>query len=182
MNECKVNLWYPQMGGYAAKAQVTFAYVTNSNVPEPGCFSALVYHDGEFPLGNHGENYRDLLVELLENVTEWHYEDRGRDTNTCNSCGATGGTQVQHNPHCALKQALDVFDRVADNMPDGTTGLPARLHHCSAEQFVQFGLDVLEVQVQNQKDEKGNPVRVRQLWRDEMVRRLLALPTYNTLE
>ena len=63
-------------------------------------------------------------------------------------------------------------------MEDGTTGLPAHLHHCSAEQFVQFGLDVLEVQVQNQKDEKGDPVRVRQEWRDEMVRRLLALPAY----
>ena len=76
MSECKVDLWYPQMGGYAAKAQVTFEYVTHSNVSEPGCFNAQVYHDGVFPLGKRDKNYKDLLNTLLENVTEWHYEIR----------------------------------------------------------------------------------------------------------
>ena len=34
--------WYPQMGGYAARAVV---------IPERngGCFTVLVWHDGEFP-------------------------------------------------------------------------------------------------------------------------------------
>lgn len=36
--------WYPQMGGYVAKAVIA---------PHPdGCFDAWVWHDGEFPFGD----------------------------------------------------------------------------------------------------------------------------------
>jgi hypothetical protein len=35
--------WYPQMGGYGAKALV---------IPSGGCFDVLVWHDGEFPFGD----------------------------------------------------------------------------------------------------------------------------------
>lgn len=64
--------WYPQMGGYAAKAVI----VLMTDATEDGCFDAYVWHDGEFP-----------------------------------------------------------FHEVGDD--------PARVHHCSAGQFVEFGNEVL---------------------------------------
>lgn len=47
---------------------------------------------------------------------------------------------------------------------------PSHLHHCSAEQFINFGLRVLEAQTAHQK------VPIDRKWRDAVVARLLALP------
>jgi len=38
--------WYPQMGGYVAKA---WASLSSSEQKETSCFEVCVYHDGEFP-------------------------------------------------------------------------------------------------------------------------------------
>lgn len=67
-------IWYPQMGGYCAKAVI---------VPGEQCFEAFVWHDGSFP-----------------------FEDE----------------------------------------PGGERRNPARLHHCDADQFVQFGKNVRWIQ------------------------------------
>lgn len=47
---------------------------------------------------------------------------------------------------------------------------PSHLHHCGAEQFVEFGLEVLAAQTTHQR------VRVSRAWRDEQIARLHALP------
>lgn len=41
-----------------------------------------------------------------------------------------------------------------------TTTIEFERHCCSAEQFIGFGLDVLETQLQYQQDRDGNPVRL----------------------
>ncbi len=64
--------WYPQMGGYIARAIV---------VPDHGCFDVMIWHDGEFPF-------------------------KGED-------------------------------------PDQP---PVRLHHCDADQFIEFGEFVKSLQ------------------------------------
>lgn len=40
--------WYPQMGGYVAKAIAIFDKDSN----EDGCVDVLIWHNGEFPFGN----------------------------------------------------------------------------------------------------------------------------------
>lgn len=42
--------WYPQMGGYVGKCVVIFS--KKSDDDRPPCFTALVWHDGEFPFGD----------------------------------------------------------------------------------------------------------------------------------
>ncbi len=42
-------LWYPQMGGYGAKAVVQ---ILNPGDPG-GCIDVWVWHDGEFPFTDH---------------------------------------------------------------------------------------------------------------------------------
>jgi hypothetical protein len=46
-------MWYPQMGGYAAKAVVVMEQGT-SNMN--GCFGVWVWHDGEFPFTADSHN------------------------------------------------------------------------------------------------------------------------------
>jgi len=41
--------WYPQMGGYVAKAVVVI------EDEDDGCFEAFVWHNGEFPFSEEGE-------------------------------------------------------------------------------------------------------------------------------
>ena len=54
---------------------------------------------------------------------------------------------------------------------------PSHLHHCSAEQFIEFGMLVLEQQVLHQKDLDNNGgVKVSKSWRDTMLARLQGLP------
>lgn len=53
-------VWYPQQGGYVGKCWIQFddndtMTVNGEPVGEPGgCFTAHVYHDGEFPM--HDDN------------------------------------------------------------------------------------------------------------------------------
>lgn len=72
--------WYPQMGGYVGKCVVIFS--KRSDDDRAPCFTALVWHDGEFPFGID--------------------DPRGRE--------------------------------------------PARIHHCSAQQFNEFGSLVNKLQ------------------------------------
>lgn len=70
--ECR----YPQMGGYVSYCDVTFE-------PAPGnvCFTAAVYHDGEFPFARDGESpthlhhcdaaqFVEFGVEVMEQMAE----------------------------------------------------------------------------------------------------------------
>jgi hypothetical protein len=41
-----------------------------------------------------------------------------------------------------------------------TTSVEQEYHCCSAEQFIRFGLDVLEAQMQHQQDAQGNPIKL----------------------
>lgn len=53
--------WYPQMGGYAGKCVVVFS--KKSDDDHPPCFTALVWHDGEFPFSDddmQGQNPRRI--------------------------------------------------------------------------------------------------------------------------
>lgn len=43
--------WYPQMGGYVGKCVVITSKVSYDD--HPPCFTALVWHDGEFPFGSY---------------------------------------------------------------------------------------------------------------------------------
>lgn len=52
---------------------------------------------------------------------------------------------------------------------------PARIHHCSAEQFVDFGLQVIEAQVRHQLAEHGGLVRISDGWIDATISRLTRL-------
>lgn len=45
-----VAIWYPQMGGYSGKAAVQ---ITKNNPDD--CFTAWVWHDGEFPFTEDDE-------------------------------------------------------------------------------------------------------------------------------
>jgi hypothetical protein len=53
---------------------------------------------------------------------------------------------------------------------------PAHLHHCAAEQFIDFGLAVLEAQVVHQRALNGGPVAVDVEWKERALARLQALP------
>lgn len=82
--------WYPQMGGYVAKAVIEFAAVSGDGESGAGCFDALVFHDGDWPFKTDRE--------------------------------------------------------------------PRGLHHCAAEQFIEFGITVLEAQAKFQHGLNGRPV------------------------
>jgi hypothetical protein len=49
-------IWYPQMGGYGAKAWVSIATWSGDNPP---CFDVLVWHDGEFAFGGEDPDLDD---------------------------------------------------------------------------------------------------------------------------
>lgn len=74
--------WYPQMGGYHAKA-IVVPCPDDQDPTGIGCFEAYVWHDGRFPFTNP-----DAFWEPRQ---------------------------------------------------------PVKLHHCDAEQFIQFGQTVLTV-------------------------------------
>ena len=50
-----------------------------------------------------------IISGLLKHVHEWHWEDRSREINFCESCGATypiGVQSKEHKPDCQLKKLL----------------------------------------------------------------------------
>lgn len=54
--------WYPQMGGYVAKAVVVLT--------SDGCFEAYIWHDGEFPFSDEDEFCRGPVRHLHHCVAE----------------------------------------------------------------------------------------------------------------
>ena len=59
--------------------------------------------------------------------------------------------------------------------PYGYAASPSSLHHCAAEQFVELGLLVLELQRKYQKRSDGTPVSVNPTWGKTILLRLAAL-------
>lgn len=58
--------------------------------------------------------------------------------------------------------------------PDGAT---VGYHYCSAEQLVNFGLEVLEKQMEHQIGMNGEPVFVPKSWVEKTIKRLQSLRT-----
>lgn len=56
-------------------------------------------------------------------------------------------------------------------------GIPTEISECSAMEFIQFGLDVLEKQALLQTTAQGDQVKLDPLEVTQVFRRLLALPT-----
>jgi hypothetical protein len=56
-------------------------------------------------------------------------------------------------------------------------GIPTEIEGCSAMEFIQFGLDVLEKQALLQTTNQGDQVKLDPLEVAQAIRRLLALPT-----
>lgn len=46
-----VAAWYPQMGGYCGRCWIVF--YPGDEKPGEHCFDVFVWHDGEFPFGDH---------------------------------------------------------------------------------------------------------------------------------
>jgi len=61
--------WYPQMGGYAAKAVVVLGM--DPIVAPGGCFDAYVWHDGEFPFAGDAT---DGFGDPREPIRLHHYD------------------------------------------------------------------------------------------------------------
>lgn len=71
--------WYPQMGGYVAKAWI--AWWPGDDAP---CFYAVVWHDGDFPFGEDDDRKRapaalhhcgaDQFIRFGEQVQAWQEE------------------------------------------------------------------------------------------------------------
>ncbi|MEV1245120.1 hypothetical protein [Nonomuraea sp. NPDC049750] len=72
-----VACWYPQMGGYGARAVI---------VPDAGCADVYVWHDGEFPFafddgrppaelhhcnGAQFVAFGELLMTITDEATRW---------------------------------------------------------------------------------------------------------------
>jgi hypothetical protein len=56
-----------------------------------------------------------------------------------------------------------------------TTSVEQEYHCCSAEQFILFGLEVLEAQMQHQQDAQGNPVKLERDQLEGFVERIQKL-------
>lgn len=66
------------------------------------------------------EEVRQLVEGLLDNITEWHYEDSGRgERNSCWSCGAEHGTKgpFKHKKDCELKALMERSQKWLDENP-----------------------------------------------------------------
>ena len=70
-------IWYPQMGGYVGKAVA----VTNRDCEDP-CIDVYVWHDGNFPFSEDGENPRlihhcdaDQFIEFGQSLNKIIRED-----------------------------------------------------------------------------------------------------------
>jgi hypothetical protein len=66
--------WYPQMGGFSAKAIVT---------PDAECFDVFVWHDGDFPFRTDSDDWHpsageDLSVRELHHCSAEQFVDFGQ--------------------------------------------------------------------------------------------------------
>ena len=62
--------WYPQMGGYVGKCVVVFSKL-HGDETSPPCFTAWVWHNGEFPFSN-----------------DHSFDDPGKEPNRLHHCSS----------------------------------------------------------------------------------------------
>ena len=95
--------------------------------------------------------------------------------------GYQGVSRVDFDPTTSSEEGYPGCFSVA-NWHDGEypimdeDGVPSEIHCCSAMDYVQFGLDVLERQIAHQKDVHGAPVKLPPEFVQEAIKRILALP------
>ena len=87
-------LWYPQMGGYVAKAIAVFDknWTDIGNVRSGGCIELYIWHNGDFPFGD-GNN-----PAHLHHCDSQQFIDFGKTLTVLNAKGRT--TPPQREPPC----------------------------------------------------------------------------------